>query len=666
MPEDKYHVLSDKIYEQIGGVGNVSKLIHCMTRLRISIRDMSKVNIDGLKKIDGVMGVVNTETLEVVLGPGVNAKVATIMNEKAGVKEGENFPAHAPSDYQSAKSEVEARAAEVHAAHKSQQKQTWWRACLHHISSIFIPLIPAFIGAGLISGVAGIFRNMLTAKILPMSWNMGVTVLSMIASALFTYLNIYVGINTAKEFGATPALGGIIGGVVYLPGIVPPVTITNIFDGKPLAAGQGGIIGVLLAVWLMSYVEKWFHKHIADSVDIIFTPFLTILVMGLFTVYLIMPLAGWVSNSLVGGINWILNVGGPVAGFILGLFFLPMVMLGLHQILTPIHLEMIQKMGYTPLLPILAMAGAGQVGAAIALWVRCRRNRQLTRLIKGALPVGILGVGEPLIYGVTLPLGRPFITACVGGGIGGAVVACFHNVGAIAIGPSGIALIPLIANNMWWAYVLGLICAYIGGFIVTYFWGVPKTARVAKDEQGNEITSSNASVSSAETVSDETENESQDVKATETQFVAAATGKLEHLKDVNDDVFSKKMVGDGYAIEPTDSKIVAPVAGQIVSVMPKTEHAITMKTDAGLQILIHMGLDTIELKGEPFTIRVAKGDTVKAGQTLAEMDLDAVKKAGKETTVIITVANMDHVAKLSDFNDQNIEAGQNVLTVTSK
>ena len=145
------------------------------------------------------------------------------------------------------------------------------------------------------------------------------------------------------------------------------------------------------------------------------------------TIFVIMPLAGWFSNSLVGGINWVLKVGGPISGFILGLFFLPMVMLGLHQILTPIHLEMIQKLGFTPLLPILAMAGGGQVGAAIALWVKCRKNKQLVNMIKGALPVGILGVGEPLIYGVTLPLGRPFITACVGGGIGGAVVAAFFS-----------------------------------------------------------------------------------------------------------------------------------------------------------------------------------------------------------------------------------------------
>lgn len=270
---DKYSELGREIYANIGGPNNVKSMYHCMTRLRIKIRDNSKVDIQGLKDIDGVLGVVNADTLEIVLGSGVNAKVAQDMVSQVGVKENEEFPT---STYQSEKSEVQAKAAEVHAQHKAQLKQTWWRKALGHISAIFIPLIPAFIGAGLISGVAGILRNMLTAKMLPGSWNLGVTILSMIASALFAYLNIYVGINTAKEFGATPALGGIIGGVVLLPGIAAPVTIPNVLDGKPLAAGQGGIIGVLLAVWLLSYVEKWFHKHIPDSVDIIFTPFFTV------------------------------------------------------------------------------------------------------------------------------------------------------------------------------------------------------------------------------------------------------------------------------------------------------------------------------------------------------------------------------------------------------
>lgn len=657
---DKYSTLGREIYANIGGPNNVESMYHCMTRLRIKIRDNSKVDIAGLKNIDGVLGVVDADTLEIVLGSGVNAKVAQDMVSQVGVKENEEFPTNVTNDYQSEKSEVQAKAAEVHAQHKAQLKQTWWRKALGHISAIFIPLIPAFIGAGLISGVAGILKNMLTVKMFPASWALGVTILSMISSALFSYLNIYVGINTAKEFGATPGLGGIIGGVVLLPGIVAPVTIPNFLDGKPLAAGQGGIIGVLFAVWILSYVEKWFHKHIADSVDIIFTPFLTVLIMGLFTVFVVMPIAGWISNSLVGAINWVLNVGGPVAGFLLGLFFLPMVMLGLHQILTPIHLEMIQKIGYTPLLPILAMAGAGQVGAAIALWVKCRKNKELVRLIKGALPVGILGVGEPLIYGVTLPLGRPFITACIGGGIGGAVVASFGHVGAIAIGPSGVALIPLIANNMWWGYVIGLLCAYAGGFVATYFWGVPKTAMEGEVKKPTQAVKERRN---AETKADNLNMPSEKV---EVAFEAPVTGKLQKLEDVKDDVFSKKMLGDGFAIDPSNGKIVAPVDGTIDSVMD-TKHAIILKTNKGhLDVLMHLGLDTVELKGKPFIINVKPGDKVKAGTQIGSMDIKAIKEAGKEPVVLTIIANMDYVDHVVRMSNGEVEAGKDVFHVITK
>lgn len=279
----------------------------------------------------------------------------------------------------------------------------------------------------------------------------------------------------------------MIGAVTLLTGVTPQALIHNIFNGQALSAGQGGIIGVIFAVWVLAIVEKWLHKVIPDSIDIIITPTIALLVVGVFTIFLVMPIAGVISNSLVGAIEWILNVGGAISGFVLGLLFLPMVMFGLHQILTPIHIEMINKLGMTPLLPILAMAGAGQVGAALALWIRCRNNKQLSNMIKGALPVGVLGVGEPLIYGVTLPLGRPFITACIGGGIGGAVIGGLGNIGATAIGPSGVALIPLIANGHWLGYVIGLLAAYAGGFVATYFFGIPSSAKIAKDKEGHVI-----------------------------------------------------------------------------------------------------------------------------------------------------------------------------------
>ena len=469
---DKNTAIAKGIYENVGGMENVGKVVHCMTRVRMDIKNYDKVNLEKLKKVPGVLGVVEDDTLQVVIGPGTVNKVAQQMVEMAGVELGEPFPSV------DGKTAVNDKAAQMKAEVKKKNQKPWSKA-LKSIANIFVPLIPAFVGAGIIGGVASILKNLLTAGTISGDmWVNIATVCGIIQSGVFAYLVIYVGINAAREFGASPSLGGVIGGVTTLAGMNPEAPLTNVFTGQPLTAGQGGVIGVIIAVFLMAQIEKRLRKVMPESIDIIVTPVITLLVMGLVTIFLIMPFAGWISTGLVGGINWVLNVGGAFSGFVLGATFLPMVMFGLHQILTPIHLQMIESGGSTLLLPILAMAGAGQVGAAIALWIKCRRNTQLTEMIKGALPVGILGIGEPLIYGVTLPLGRPFITACLGGGIGGAVLGLFGNVGAISIGPSGVALIPLIANGHWLNYVIGLLAGYAGGFIFTYFFGTTKEMRV--------------------------------------------------------------------------------------------------------------------------------------------------------------------------------------------
>ncbi|MBC1248278.1 PTS transporter subunit EIIC [Listeria welshimeri] len=470
--------IGKQIFIHVGGMGNVSRIAHCMTRVRLGIINSELVNIEELKKVPGVIGVVEDDTLQIIVGPGVVNKVATAMADMAGVKIGETIPENLDSNPKSGKELVEEKASKTKAELKAKQNNSsGFKRLLKSISNIFVPLIPGFVGAGLIAGIAAIINNNITAGNLdPAVWTQYVDILGVINKGIFDFLAIYVGINAANEFGGTPVLGGGIAGITMLSGLLEGHTITNIFTGDPILARQGGIIGVLLAVWLMCVLEKNLRKIIPNAIDIIFTPTLVLLIIGVVTIFLIMPFAGLVSDGLVNGINWVIEVGGVFAGFVLGTLFLPMVMFGLHQVLTPIHVEMIAQSGYTILLPILAMAGGGQVGASIALWIRCRKNKPLVNMIKGGLPVGILGIGEPLIYGVTIPLGRPFLTACLGGGIGGAVIGFFGNIGSIAIGPSGVALIPLIANNEWLGYIIGLVAAYLGGFILTYFFGTPKDA----------------------------------------------------------------------------------------------------------------------------------------------------------------------------------------------
>ncbi|PES71911.1 permease [Bacillus cereus] len=469
---DKYRKIATEILDAIGGSQNVVSYTNCMTRLRVTPINRSAINEETLKKIKGVLGTVDDETYQIILGPGVVTKVA----EQFGIvleEQGKSGASEIPS--------AKEKGADIKAELK-KKNNTPFKNFLRKIGSIFIPLIPAFVGAGLIAGIASILSNNITAGNLDAdTWNQYVTVLNVIKNAIFAYLVIYVGINAAKEFEATPSLGGVIGGTTLLSGMKPDSPIYNIFTGEPLTAGQGGVIGVLLAVWILALIEKQLRKVIPDAIDIIVTPTIALLAVGLITIFLIMPFAGFISDNLIGSINWVLSRSGVFSGFVLGAAFLPLVMLGLHQVLTPIHIEMINLTGATQLLPILAMAGAGQVGAAIALWIRCRKNKSLTNMIKGALPVGILGIGEPLIYGVTLPLGKPFITACIGGGIGGAVIGWLGHVGAIAIGPSGMALIPLISGGAWFNYIIGLLAGYVSGFVLTYFFGVPKEATLEQD-----------------------------------------------------------------------------------------------------------------------------------------------------------------------------------------
>ncbi|XXL53360.1 PTS transporter subunit EIIC [Mammaliicoccus lentus] len=461
--------MAKEILDKVGGKDNLEKVIHCMTRVRMSIVDYTKVDIEGLKNIKGVMGVVEDDMIQVVVGPGTVNKVANEMSSIIGVPLGETIKKN-----QSNKEKVE-QEADLFKQNINKKNQTPFKRVLRSIANIFVPLIPAFVGAGLIGGISAVLSNLLTAGTIDgASWEQFVLVFNIIKDGLFAYLVIYVGINAAKEFGATPGLGGVIGGTTMLTGMDPESPLKNIFNGEPLEAGQGGVIGVIIAVWLLSLIEKRLHKIVPTAVDIIVTPTITLFIMGLGTIFVIMPIAGFISNGLLGVIDWVLNIGGAFSGFILGATFLPLVMFGLHQVLTPIHIEMINQSGATYLLPILAMAGAGQVGATFALWVRCRKNKKIINLLKGALPVGILGIGEPLIYGVTLPLGRPFITACIGGGVGGAVIGAIGHIGASAIGPSGVSLIPLISHNMYVGYIAGLLAAYLGGFIFTYLFGTNK------------------------------------------------------------------------------------------------------------------------------------------------------------------------------------------------
>ncbi|MFE6361166.1 PTS transporter subunit EIIC [Streptomyces sp. NPDC057806] len=432
----------------VGGPANVTSVAHCMTRLRLGLADRSLVDEEALRAVPGVLGVVDDDTYQIVLGPGVVARVTP--------------------EFQAL---VLKRA-------RQQRNATPVKLALRRVANIFVPLIPALIGCGVLAGLNGLLLNL---GLLP-----GVTpALSVIATAFMSLIAVFVGHNTAKEFGGTPVLGGAVAAIVVYPGVAKVTAF-----GVTLAPGQGGVLGALAAALLGVHVEKWCRRRVPATLDVLLTPTLTVLVAGLATLYGLMYTAGAVSTAIGTAANWLLTTTGAFAGLVLGGLFLPLVMLGLHQALIPIHATLIEQQGHTVLLPLLAMAGAGQVGAAAAVYVRLRHDTTMRTTIRSALPAGLLGVGEPLIYGVSLPLGRPFLTACVGGAAGGGFVGLFamlgERVGATAIGPSGWALFPLLAGNRGLAptaaiYAGGLLTGYAVGFLTTYAFGLRAVSSPAAD-----------------------------------------------------------------------------------------------------------------------------------------------------------------------------------------
>lgn len=491
MSTDQNRQIAKALLPLVGGAQNVTSVTHCMTRMRLGLTDRSLVQDAALRALPEVVGVVeDDDTYQIVLGPGKVARVTpefealvgqgtTPLDVTAAVPGSPASPSAASASASQAQSHAEVlseRGEAIRAAHK-RKNATPVKMMLRRVANIFVPLIPALIGCGIVAGINGILTNLASSG--TAQWASGIVpALTAISTGFMSLIAVFVGINTAKEFGGTPVLGGAAAAVIVFAG----VSDVSAF-GEKLAPGQGGVLGALFAALLAVHVEKWCRRWVPEAIDVLVTPTVTVLISGLVTLFGLMYVCGLISTGIGHFANWLLLNGGTAAGFVLGGLFLPLVMLGLHQALIPIHTTLIEQDGFTVLLPVLAMAGAGQVGAALAVYLRLRRNTSIRKTIKSALPAGLMGVGEPLIYGVSLPLGRPFITACVGGAVGGGVVGLFHqigtSVGSTAIGPSGWALFPLLKGNhglgtIAAVYALGMAAGYLAGFLVTYFFGFSK------------------------------------------------------------------------------------------------------------------------------------------------------------------------------------------------
>ncbi|PKM64552.1 MAG: PTS trehalose transporter subunit IIBC [Firmicutes bacterium HGW-Firmicutes-20] len=458
-----YKKIAAALLELVGGKSNIKSNATCMTRLRITVVDESKVNYAEIKKLEGVLGIVEGTTVQTIFGPGKVTKVGEEMAKLTGLQLGSD------------EAGVEDVAKQNKDALKSKQ-QSPVHNFLRKIANIFIPLLPGIIAAGLINGLTNVI-NVSTGGAYNAFW--WYQLIRTLGFAVFTFLPIYVGMNSAKEFGGTPIIGAIAGALSVSHAGMP--LLMKIADAPILMPitnaaynpAAGGLLAALFAGMFFATVEKQVKKVMPDLLTTFFTPLFTVIIGGFVAVIVIQPFGAVVSKGIFSALDFAYNQLGVFGGYILSAGFLPLVSVGLHQALTPIHIMLNNPEGPTQginyLLPILMMAGGGQVGAGLALYVRTK-NLKLKRMTRDSLPIGILGIGEPMMYAVTLPLGRPFITACLGAGVGG-VLASIFKLGAITQGVSGLFGLLIVQPGNQFAFIIAMLGAYAGGFVLTYFFG---------------------------------------------------------------------------------------------------------------------------------------------------------------------------------------------------
>lgn len=453
-----------QLLSALGGKENVTSNEACMTRLRVGIRDLSQVDLETVKSIEGVLGVVQADTLQIVFGPGKVNKVLDAFVGLTGIPKGA----------------ARMDAAELAQANKSERKAKQdnpVQSALKRVANIFVPLLPGIIAAGLINGITNIINVSSGGAFSGVWWYECIRTMGW---ALFTYLPIFAGYSAAREFGGSPILGGIAGALCVTHPSMPLIAtygdsqIVLPMTGAVYNPSSGGLIAALLAGGLFALLERKVRKVMPSVIDTFLSPTIVLVVGSLVIVAVLQPIGSLLAQGIYTVMSFVYEKMGVVGGYLLAAGFLPLVSVGMHQALTPIHVMLNDPAGPTGginyLLPVLMMSGGGQVGAGLALYLKTK-NTKLKGYIKDSLPVGILGVGEPLMYAVTLPLGKSFLTACLGAGLGGAMATVFH-LGAVTQGVSGLFGLLIVEPGQQAPYVIALACAAAGGFIVTWLFGV--------------------------------------------------------------------------------------------------------------------------------------------------------------------------------------------------
>ncbi|MGN1272679.1 MAG: beta-glucoside-specific PTS transporter subunit IIABC [Lactobacillus sp.] len=638
-----YDQLAKTIIKDVGGKDNVNSVVHCTTRLRFKLKDESKADDDALKNTDGIVTVVkNAGQYQVVIGNEV-ADVYDAVVKEGGFSGG----GQVADDDEGDKGNLLDRFIDL-------------------ISGIFTPILGAMCAAGMIKG--------LTAMCSSLGWlstNSGTyKVLYAIGDGFFYFLPLMLAVTAAKKFKVDRFIAMTIGAAMCYPAITALASdknvITTLFAGTPFASEihatflgipmismnyTSTVIPIILAIWFASIVEKWCKKWIPAVVKTFLVPFVTLLIVVPLTFLIIGPVATWIGNALAAATSAIYNFSPVLAGLVLGAFWQVFVIFGVHWGFVAVMMSNIAAMGYDPILAFSLSASFAQTGVVLAILMQTK-DRKLKGIAFPAFISGIFGVTEPAIYGVTLPRKKPFVLSCIGAAIGGAITGFFGTKMYMLAG-MGIFSIPATIGPKTGMdmSVYGLMIAMLVSFIV----GLVLQLVLGKSSVDNP-----EELALQKAKEEKVENNNPDEK-----LVSPLNGQVMTLSEVKDEVFSSGAMGKGLAIEPTDGILHAPADGQIVMTFP-TSHAIGLRTTNGAEILMHIGMDTVNLQGKGFETLVEKGQNVKAGDELVKFDIPAIKKAGYSVTTPIVVTNSQEYADIERTADGQVKVGQEILDLQAK
>ena len=634
-----YKKAASEVLQYIGGKDNIVSAAHCATRLRLVIADNGKVNKKELENATGVQGVFEAQgQLQIIFGTGTVNKVYDEFIALSGA---------------AAVSKDEAKA-------QGAAKGNWFQRAIKTLGDIFVPIIPAIVASGFLMGIMESLNFMVNNGFIEMNTSSSIYVFAQLFSNVaYTFLPILIAFSAAKVFGGNPFLGAVIGMIMLHPDLQNAWTVATegvhtfqeVFFGLyqvPLVGYQGHVIPVIIAVWVMSFLEKRLHKIVPPMFDLFVTPLVSVFVTGYLTLAAIGPVFTTVENFVINGVQWLIAIPFGIGSFIMGGLYATTVVSGIHHMYTIIDLGQLSAYGVTYWLPLASAANVAQGGAALAVALRTK-NKKLKSMALPASLSAFMGITEPAIFGVNLRFFRPFIAGSIGGACG-ALYASIVGLGATGTGVTGIFGVLLHLHHPI-QYIITIAIATGVAFVVSWFIGLPK----------EELQAEPAAPKAEEAPAQPAPAVAAAQPAGSVTIVSPLSGEAVPLSETGDPAFSAEALGKGIAVRPREGKVFAPCDATVSAVMG---HAVGLTCDNGAELLIHVGIDTVNLDGKHYTGHVEDGQRVKAGDLLLEFDIAAIEAEGYKTITPVIVTNSDDYADVERAAGAVTACRDTLLTLT--